>query len=804
MKRTALIYKYKLFLSVAGCSLFLLLSCGMPASPSNPDQTAFPIVLSLEDGTKTQAQFSGNPITAFIKLSDSVVFDDIAWHLGAGYYRHPDIAPMKKVMNFQVQLFWSNMPLLRDTAKKMYYDSIYVSLAGESKRSNKVTVYVTNVPPIIDSVKIGPSSFKLTDTIRYSLGISDSVLNYTFRVYAHDANRDTFHVSWFSTRGMELPSTPIVQYQLPKGQFIDTLIATAYDGKGGSGQTVIFFTKLPPNRPPVIDSIKAGAFTFAGDSLWYSYYGTTFDTINFKIYALDPDLGDSITISWANRNIANAKVRTTGTAMVWTCDTFFRDTLPRFKNKTVDTVTVSVRDSRGEIVSKSIQIVQGRQDHAPRIDSVRVDTMIRCRGAATIDRDSVSVRDTLSLKVFVSDPDSGDSVLLSVSARRPSQLVKVSDTVMKYLCRDSLSSDTLFFTARDIHGDSTKKSLVIVVANRFPVIDSIFVGDTVTVGRYVGKGADSVFVRPDTVYSMDTVFFQLFGHDPDLSDTMAVQWISAGKYPLLIKDKKGLLSAYYCADGIAYDDTIGVKVTDKKGKSAHRSVILHVKKQRRPVHTPPVIKSVRISNGAAVSSDTIPTYIDSTGSVRDTFLLRVFSFDPDSNDSVRLSVSARFPSQLAQVSDTGFTYVCRDTLYSDTIRITAKDSLGDSAKKSIVIKVTNRYPLLDSIRVMDTLSHPDTLFKGADSVFTHADSLTAKASVRLQVFSHDPDIAAKDSVSAILWSTSSKLPVKLLDGKGTLVQYACGDSTYSDTISVRVSDKKQKSAQKSLILNVRK
>jgi hypothetical protein len=793
-------------LSVAWCAALFLFLCA--PLPSQVGSDNYPLQLTLEDGAKTSAIFSGTPVKAYITLPDSTPFDKITWHMGSGLYLHPDIPPSKKITKAEVLLVWNTIPVCKDTVKKMNYDTLYVSTYNESTRSNRVIVYVTNIAPLIDSLRIGASFQKSDDTVRYVIPVSDTVKHLGLRAITRDPNNDPLRYDWFS-HGLGVSFTPAqtVLYDVPQKEFCDTITVTVYDGKGGSDAKVIVLSKLSPNKPPAIDSLLVGNTLFLGqDTLLYRYYATVMDTVRFRLYATDKDIGDTFSIKWTNKNSKKASEVPVGkgTTMLWKGDSSLKEMPPRDTVRIIDTVCVVVKDSRGDSAVRSILILQGRKNNPPQIDSVRIDSVVALKGGSYAYTDSVTVFDTVRLKFYFSDPDT-DAFTWSFKGRRPAQYQINTDSTIMYACKDSLWKDTLVVTVKDTKGDSAQKTIVINVMNRFPLIDSIIVlRDTAGAGKSVHKGSDSLFVSGDTARSNDTLFFRVFAHDPDSLDMLTIKWTASVK-PLSVKakDAKGLLAAYICTTSAAYNDTVRVTVTDKRKKSAVKSVVIRVRKEKR--NTPPRIDSIRI-NSTIVCKDTVKMYRDTSANGKDPFLIQVFASDKDSADTVRSVVSARFPLQIAKLPDSTFKYTCRDTLYLDSIVVTVKDNFGDSVKKSIVVKVTNRYPVIDSLRVRDLPAKIDTLFTGKDSSFVLAPSAVAKDTVVLIVFSRDPDRGAphNDSIVTIDWVASSGVPLIKQDAKGARAKYIGNNAAYSDTIRVTVIDRKQKATAKSLILTVGK
>jgi hypothetical protein len=976
----------------------LLLRCGR--LPTDIGANGFSLQLALEDGTRTSATFSGQPITATITLADSVDFDSIAWHCGGGQVAHPGIAPSLKKNVFSVQLFWTSDPLCKDSATKDLFDTIYVSIHGESQRSNTVKVTVTNVAPVIDSVRIGTVSVRNSDTVRYVIPMTDTSSYILLRVGAHDMNRDTLRYDWYSVRGVTLSPVYLVSYPVPKTLFVDTLFVTVYDGKGGSAGKIIILSKLTPNHVPVIDSILAGARMYTPDSVMLTYSSRTLDTLKLHAFVHDTDAGDQLYVTWTKKNPRDSIARNTANSAVATLvfDSTYRkasDTI-----RVVDTVTVKVKDSRGDSAMTVIRIVYGHVNSAPKLDSIRVNGIIQCKGTVALSRDTAygCTRAVLLMRIFSSDPDSGDTVKLTVRAKQTGAVTRISDTIAQYACKDSTYTDTVICVVKDISGDSAVKKIVVSVINRPPVLDSIRVngvmqcrgpaavlsrdtmiassrdtflirvftsdpdpGDTVklsvrakqataltklsdTTAQYTCKDSTytdtvvcvvkdiagdsavkrvvvSVINKPPVLDSIrvngvmqckgavvlsrdtaiasgrDTLSIRIFVHDPDRGDTVKLTVLA--KQTAQITKLSDTTVRYVCKDSI-YTDTIICVIKDLAGDSAVKRVVVSV------INRTPILDSIRVNgviqcrtttvlsrdtaiasekdtlalrifahdldrgdtvklsvranqfSQVTVLSDTSARYIcrdsvysdtvvcvvkdllgdsavkriivsvinhsprldsirvngvmqckgatasviDST-SGKDTLMLRIFTSDPDRGDSVKFSINVKQASQFTRISDTTARYVCKDSLYNDTVLCVARDTKGDSAKKTVIIAVVNRLPKIDSLMVADTIGHHTYSFKSTDSLIAGRDTFGFKDSVRVTLSAHDPDLAPKDSIAQVQWTLTSGRTMKLLDTKGLFVQYPCPAAAATDTVWVRVTDTKQKSARTSMIFTIK-
>ena len=767
------------------CVSPILFICGPLPTGVGPNN--YPIQLFLDNGTSTTATFSGEPITAFITLPDSTAFGDIAWHLGNGHYSAQGIAPGKKLKMFKVELDWTSAPSCKDTATKQGFDSIYVSVAGETKRSNSVRVYVTNLPPVFDSIQIGLSSFKTGDTIRYA--ISDTLPNVAIKAYVSDLNRDTLKYNWYSARGVKLPLVPIVSYPVPKMQFTDTLVVTLYDGKGGQAEKVVVLSKLPPDNPPVIDSVKVGTKTYMQDTAFYLYSVKQIDTALLTVYSHDPDAGDSMTAIWSHKNPKDSLIAIFGKQFQvrLACDPLYVKSSDSLR--TVDTISVAIKDIRGSIAKKTIRIIQGYVKHPPHLDSISVDNSVQCKGSTLLSRDTTiaSYRDTIMFRTFASGLDTGDTMKLNVKAKQASCVTKLSDTTARYVCKDSVYTDTIVFIVKNLEGDSAVKRVVVFVVDSPPVLDSIRVN-----GKMQCKGA-TVLVRDTAICSAkDTLLIRAFASDPDSRDTVKLS--VKAKQTSCVTKLSDTTARYVCKDSV-YTDTISCVVKDLAGDSAVKKIVVSV------IDRSPVLDSIRV-NGAIVCKGTsvVASY---PASGQDTFMLRIFASDPDLNDSVKLSIATKQPSCLTKLSDTTVQYICKDSLYTDTIACTASDLAGTIAKKTVIISIVNRLPVCDSISVLDFAAHDTSSFLATDSLISGNATIGLLDSVKVRLYAHDPDVALRDSIAQVQWTLSSGRTMKRLDTKGLFVQYPGPAAATTDTVSVKIMDTKQKSARMSLIFQIK-
>ena len=768
-----------------GCVLLILIMCAMPA-----DQTgngSYRISLTVDDKTHTEATFSGPFITASLSFSDSVFFDDIAWHLGAGKFVYPSVAQVKKIKNIQVSLYWNAMPVHKDTVKKCYYDSIYVSIGGEQYRSNPARINVTNLPPVIDSVKINTAVFKIADTIRYSVNPTDTTGSFLIKVIAHDLDSKVLSASWWPSNSPRLTKatdgTLNAYYHAPLFNLIDTFGVEVYDGAGGSDSRVMIIqTRKNANRPPIIDSVSAKDTLFTGSADLYYYSSAKLDSVKFKVSAHDSDLGDGMFYQWTNKSLKTAVLRSAGATatLVWACtSSICRDTSKALK--AIDTVSVTVFDNDSAKAMKTIVIVKGAigPNKPPVFDSLTVnDTLLK--GVWTIAVYKATVRDTIEFRMFAHDPDSIDTIHFSVTAHDTLRIRKLGDTAAVYTCRDSIYRDTVLLHLYDLHMASVDKKVVIDVSNRYPVIDSVQMGDT------TAKATDSACVKTASV--KDSVLMRVFAHDPDKGDTVAaIRWLSTGASNDTSRFKKigGMLATYVCKDSL-FKDTCFIEVFDKEKAATMKKVVINIANRY------PVIDSVRFGDTLFNSTDS--TY-SRAFSVRDTAMLRLYAHDPDAGDSIavrwRVADTSKNALRLKNVSDTSCRYACKDTIYKDTCIISVSDKRKKTAMKKLFVLVNNRYPLIDSVKC------GDTLFKTKDSLYVR--KATGGDTLAVRIFARDLDIG--DALTDTVHSAGGGGITKLMPLQ---YQYVCPDSTFSDTLSAVVLDLRQKLTQKKIKINITK
>ena len=765
-----------------GLAALMVQLCTVAPNQNGP---GYRITLTVDDKSSTVATFSGKSVPAFITFSDSVYFEDVAWHLGAGSFAYPAITPGKKIKNVEVSLFWTTVPAHKDSVTGKFYDSIYVSTGGEQFRSNGAKVFVTNLAPIIDSLKINSTVYKSGDTLRYLVKMTDTMASLPIKVFAHDLDSKIISITFFQdTVRLSGTSTFNPYYQVPLFNCVDTIGALVYDKQGGDDSRImIISTQKNADRPPLIDTVRANDTLYTGAAAGIYYYSASkLDSIKFRVSAHDSDLTDALFYQWTNKNSKLTVLRSTGATanLTWAC-TSATCRSASTAISVVDTVTITVRDNDSLTDKRTIVIVKGvlGPDKPPVFDSLWVgDTLLK--GAWSMYTYRATVRDTIDFKMYAHDPDSLDTAHFSVSAKNTLGLKQYGDTAAVYVCKDSVYVDTVLVHVYDLHLGSVDKKVVINVNNRYPIIDSIRVGDT------TAKASDSSFVKIASV--KDSIALRVYDHDPDKGDTIvAVRWLSTGSVSDTVRFKKiaGAGAVYVCKDSL-FSDTCFVEVFDKGQAWAKKKIIITIANRY------PIIDSVRFCDTLFNSPDSAYTR---SFSVRDTIPLRLFAHDPDAGDSIgarwRVSDTTKNLLRLLSPSDTACKYLCKDSLYRDTCIVNVADKRKKAAQKKMIVWVNNRYPIIDSIKC------GDTLFKSKDSLYVRKSA--GGDMLNVKIFARDPDVG--DAIADTVVSSDGALPTKLLNLQ---YQYVCTDSTFSDTLFAAVRDLKMKTTIKKIKINITK
>lgn len=280
----------------------MTLFCSHAPTENNSDPNL--IRLSLEKEDRDSAVFSGKPIPAIVETEDSTIFSDFAWHTGMGKLIIPQGMVNRFAKRFEVELYWINYPSRKDIQTNSYFDTIFITIGGGLKESNKVIVKVTNLPVIIDSIMIGERVFKGNETdIRYPVKGTGTEIPVQF--FARDLDGKNPDLAFSGNNGKIIQSgvNPMQMTYVPLGIMNDTGIINdtihfmVFDHQGSSEYCDIRIRCYSVSLPPVVDSIVLGDTTLKGAN-HYRIGFPFIDTIRIKAYAHDPE-GDDLYFGWS-------------------------------------------------------------------------------------------------------------------------------------------------------------------------------------------------------------------------------------------------------------------------------------------------------------------------------------------------------------------------------------------------------------------------------------------------------------------------------------------------------------------------
>lgn len=647
----------------AGLCCMTLLFCAQLSTNSDGDGEPAVLRLSLEEVGRSEAEFSGAPIEAIIELDVDTPFHYLHWHTGKGNLLYPDTILDDKAKRFSIQLFWKEYPQVLDTVEDNYFDTVWVTMGGGLKRSNKVRVEVTNLPVVIDSIRLDSILFLGQDTVwNCSLPV---VLepSYMLYLYARDLDGKTPEVEVLGNRGkVILDDIDLLNmiYEPLEGDFIDSMDIIVYDQKGGQAIRKLVIVHMTPNILPFIDSIRIASTMLRGTSgNRYQVGFRAFDTLQIRLYAHD-SLGTIEDVYWDAEE--NLLVPDTASALraVYICTTeTFLDTVDD-TSYAADEITITVRDNRGDSTTAVVQLFHGKLNELPVIEKIFIgEDEVALSGALTMIEVSGGLRYVIRLEA--KDPE-GEELAVSWSAGNGSALSGKSDTAAFYRTPSESDTDTVTVSVSD--GKSTVTGKIGLMVNDIaPRLDSITVDDTTLTGD-------------DTLYSIivfpyDTLLVIAYVEDFDDEDEVSYQWSAGNSDRFNIKvDNR----SRYVLPATELNDTIIITVQD--GEAQLVRYIELIPGNQKPVIDSILHDSVRLTG--------MNLYLSDTAHAADTVRYRVFARDPE-GDNVSCRWSCLDSTFFTSLTGEQTEYICGDSLYDDTLSVTVEDNEGARTLKMIYL-----------------------------------------------------------------------------------------------------------------------
>lgn len=410
--------------------------------------------LSLEKTDRDSAVFSGEPIHAIVETGDSTLFSSLAWHTGMGRITIPIDMINKYDKQFDVYLYWRSYPAKKDLETKTYYDTVFVSIGGSLRESNKTVVKVTNLPVIVDSILVADTIMSGEDKF-WKYQIYDSSKTVKILFYARDFDGKIPDITYSGNKGKIIQSTvnPLqMTYEVSSGRTNDTIHFLVFDHMGAKLYYDLNIKPYKPNSPPVIDSIEFQDTILKGANLYHVGFAS-FDTLKIVAYIHDPE-GTDVNCKWKayastriqENDLFNNEINYVCTSGV--CKQVHKDT-----SILVDTIKLVVTDENGDSSVAKIEIVKGNINYPPFIEEITINDSLFEKPDSIISF-PIEYSGAYQIIIKTADPDS-DSVKVMWTGIPQSQLTMSTDSGVTFTASEAQISDTLIITASD------KKSQVI-------------------------------------------------------------------------------------------------------------------------------------------------------------------------------------------------------------------------------------------------------------------------------------------------------------------------------------------------------
>jgi hypothetical protein len=625
------------------------------------DQESYQIRLYLETQGNTGADFTGEPILAYVETNDTIRFTELTWRTGSGTYLAADTTMLKRGRKFITYLNWEKYPQIKDTSENAYYDTVYVGIGGNIKRSNNVIVKVSNLPVVIDSLKVSTRTFKPSEKI-WKFDVPDSIIKLHLKLYTRDLDGKIPEMVIF---GYNYPlekyaGEPFhVSYGCPAGPLNDTLIFAISDHAQGQAVRTLFLERVYKNFPPVIDSVNINSKIYKFTDGYVTTVFERLDTLKFRLYY--HDTYDSIkTVEWGLK-YNKLKVDTLSNFNVAViCTTAVSKIAASRKITYVDTVKVVLTDMRMDSTIGYIVIGKGIANKPPIIKSIKMDSIVvnDTNTSVTIVSGSGNIRKKFTISVY--DPDS-TKITCNWKAKSGKLEIDTGLSVI-YISPNQILKDTLTISASD-NELVTKAFIVFNVNDLYPVFDSV------TINKNVYK-KDSISYP---AYFKEQIIITCWIRDLDKADTTKFAWDVSDS--TMINSRIG--------------NRIIVQTTATQRKDTVRLLIedgLYSKKYQFYINNyqpEPVIDSIKIRE---IVYKNMQREIVDSAKYPDTVGINIFTHDFQ-NDSISVSCESLIKGRITRSLASEYRYFVQDSTCVDTVSITVLDTKNNKNGKKVVLKI---------------------------------------------------------------------------------------------------------------------
>lgn len=450
---------FKLFVVLA----FIALFCA--PLPTDNEAGKHTIRLSLEKIERDSAVFSGEPIRAIVETGESTYFSTFAWHTGMGKLIIPEQMINKYAKQFEVYLYWKNYPSRKDVALNSYYDTVFITVGGNLKESNKTRVRVTNLPVTVDSVLIGDTVFNGEQKI-WKYMVRDKNSEVPIRFYARDLDGKIPDITYSGNKGTILQSSAnLLQmtYMVPTGNFNDTIHYLIFDHLGGNEYRDLNIKRYAANLPPVIDSIVFEDTILKGSNLYHIGF-PSIDTLKLQAYVHDPE-GTDVSCTWkayASSRIKSDLVR--DNKIMYVCTTGVCRQVHKDTTILIDTIKIVVKDVNNDSAVVKIEVVKGDINYPPYFEKILINDSIFA-APETLIVYPIEFSSSYRVKIKAGDPED-DSLEVKWTGVPLAQLSEVSDTGAVFTSSEAQLSDTLSISISDNDFTVIRKVLLLAPENR--------------------------------------------------------------------------------------------------------------------------------------------------------------------------------------------------------------------------------------------------------------------------------------------------------------------------------------------------
>ena len=649
-------------------------------TPTGPGTGSYKIHVSLFEEGVTKTDYDGTDINMIVEFEDSIIcsFDTIKIHsTDARFYLPDESITSQKVLSVVIPLYWvSTASLLIDSTDTTYFDTVYVQVG--LNKSNVARIKIKNLPPSIDSLRAGDTSYTVFNRIQelnvFNYYITDTLQNkdITLRVVARDLDSPKFNVSWenedddiYLVWNQSTQNSAI--YKARKGNFRDRVHVVVYDTDANL-EVKLNVIQLDGSEI-VIDSVtyKDGINNTSFKDTSASHYTITSVAFNDTAAVRAYPRGIDGSASWSAVNgliYVNTALDTNGFAITYICTlSNLADPLMTDEISFVDSIRLVHKNKyEDDSLTKTIVLYKKPANRNPVIDSILIGTVVRKNNY----KDTIATGTTIPLKAYATDPENG-GVTFAWQGELTGSLYSATGDSNSYTAGLTAYADTITLIASDSLGFKDTQT-IILLSNILPIIDSILIDTTIYYSGF-----------QHAVNAGNTVILRAYARDPDGGGTITYRWQWQGT-PNGSIHSTIVNPVFYTADSGAYSDALYVLAYDSLGFADIRLITLQC-------NNPAVVDTIVAGTTIIIPALLTDTLHNHSTAAPDTFTVRVAAHEIDTGDGINSYLWEYLDGNQNNATSvsTSFTYMSADTSYIDTVSLTIKDSYNAETRHKIII-----------------------------------------------------------------------------------------------------------------------